>query len=107
MARRIAHGIDVTPETLGFEVIKEVGPQGDFLGTEHTYEHFRKEQFMPSLMVREKYDLWKAAGGKKAEQRARERVADLLERHQPEPLPPEANDELEAIYTSFTQSFQG
>jgi trimethylamine--corrinoid protein Co-methyltransferase len=107
MARRIARGIDVTPETLGFEVIKEVGPQGDFLGTEHTYEHFRKEQFMPSLMVREKYDLWKAAGGKKAEQRARERVADLLERHQPEPLPPEANDELEAIYTSFTQSFQG
>jgi trimethylamine--corrinoid protein Co-methyltransferase len=104
MARRIARGIEVTPETLAFEVIKEVGPQGDYLGTEHTFEHFRREQFMPSLMVREKYDLWEAAGGNRAEERARELAADLLERHQPEPLPPEASSELEAIYTSFKQT---
>jgi trimethylamine--corrinoid protein Co-methyltransferase len=103
MARRMAQGIQVTPETLGFEVIKEVGPQGDFLDTDHTYRHFRSEQFMPSLMVRDKYDLWQAAGGQRAEERARDQAHDLLASHQPEPLPDEALRELEAIYKAFTQ----
>jgi trimethylamine--corrinoid protein Co-methyltransferase len=104
MARRIVQGFDVTPETLGFEVIKEIGPHGDFLGTDHTYQHFRKEHFMPRLMVREKYDIWEAAGGQRAEERARDRVSDLLANHNPEPLPDLAARELEALYSAAVQS---
>jgi trimethylamine--corrinoid protein Co-methyltransferase len=103
MARRLARGIEVTPETLGFDVIQEVGPQGHFLDTNHTYDHFRTEQFMPRLMVRDKYDMWEAAGGKRAEELARDRARDLLAGHQPEPLPERAMRELEAIYNSFVQ----
>jgi trimethylamine--corrinoid protein Co-methyltransferase len=103
MARRIAKGFEVTPETLGFEVIKEVGPHGDYLGTDHTFRHFRKEHFMPELMVRDKYDVWEAAGGKRAEERARERAQDLLANYQPEPLPEAAARELQAIYASVRQ----
>lgn len=104
MARRIVQGFDVTPETLGFEVIKEIGPHGDFLGTDHTYQYFRKEHFMPRLMVREKYDIWEAAGGQRAEERARDRVSDLLANHNPEPLPDLAARELEALYSAAVQS---
>lgn len=104
MARRVARGFEVTPDTLGFEVIKEVGPHGDFLGTEHTYQHFRTEHFMPQLMVREKYDVWEAAGGRRAEERARDRMNDLIANHQPEPLPEEASRELKAIYAAVQQS---
>ncbi|MBS1253802.1 MAG: Glycine betaine methyltransferase [Anaerolineales bacterium] len=104
MARRIADGIEVTPETLGFDVIEEVGPQGHFLETDHTMKYFRKEQFEPALMVRNKYDDWEAAGGKRAEERARDRVRELLESHQPEPLPEQAVRELEAIYASAKRS---
>lgn len=104
MARRFARGFDVTPETLGFEVIKDVGPHGDFLGTEHTFRHFRGEHFMPQLMVREKYDVWEAAGGKRAEEQARERVHDLLANYQPDPLPEPAARELQAIYDSVKRS---
>jgi trimethylamine--corrinoid protein Co-methyltransferase len=104
MARRIATGFEVTPETLGLEVIKEVGPHGDYLGTDHTYRHFRKEHFMPELMVRDKYDVWEAAGGKRAEERAHERAQDLLTNYQPEPLPEAAVRELQAIYASVRES---
>lgn len=101
MARRLARGIEVTPETLGFDVIQAVGPQGDFLNTDHTFDHFRTEQFMPKMMVRDKYDVWEAAGGRRAEERARERARDLLASHQPEPLPDEAVRELGAIHDAF------
>ncbi len=47
IARRFAEGIEVSPETLGFDVIKEVGPRGHFLNTDHTLAHYRAEQFMP------------------------------------------------------------
>jgi trimethylamine--corrinoid protein Co-methyltransferase len=104
MAQRIAEGIEVTPETLGFDVIKEVGPKGHFLGTDHTMKYFRKEQFMPTLMVREQYDGWEAAGSKRAEERARDRARDLLANYQPEPLPEEASHELEEIYASVKRS---
>jgi trimethylamine--corrinoid protein Co-methyltransferase len=104
MARRIVAGFEVTPETLGLKVIKEVGPHGDYLGTDHTYRHFRREQFMPQLMVRDKYDVWEAAGGKRAEERARDRAQDLLANYQPEPLAEAAVRELQAIYTSVKRS---
>jgi trimethylamine--corrinoid protein Co-methyltransferase len=104
MARRFARGFEVTPETLGLEVIKDVGPHGDFLGTEHTFRHFRGEHFMPQLMVREKQDIWEAAGGKRAEERARDRVHDLLANYQPDPLPEPAVRELQEIYDSVKRS---
>jgi trimethylamine--corrinoid protein Co-methyltransferase len=104
MARRYAQGIEVSPETLAFDVIKEVGPRGHFLDTEHTLEHYRAEQFMPAFLVRERYDTWSKAGSQRAEARAAERARHLLATHQPEPLPPAALAEINAIYTSFVGS---
>ena len=104
MARRLARGIDVTPETLAFDVIKEVGPRGNFLTASHTGRHFRAEQFIPGLLVREKYDVWEAAGGKRMEERARDRARQLLATHEPEPLPSEITKELQMIYASAQRS---
>lgn len=104
MARRIVDGIEVTPETLAFDVIRQVGPRGDFLGEKHTLRHFRREQFMPGLIVRDKYETWEAAGSKRAEERARDRAREILATHQPDPLPDEVVRELDAIYTSVLRS---
>lgn len=100
MVRRLVRGIEVSPETLGFDVIRQVGPQGHFLDTDHTMRHFRTEQAMPRLMTREKYDTWHATGSLRAEERARERVQDLLDQHQPVPLAEKALRELQAIYAA-------
>ena len=97
MARRFVKGIEVTPDALAVEVIKEVGPRGNFLGTDHTARHFRSEQFLPVLSVRDKYDVWEAAGGKRMEERANDRVRSILASHQPEPLPEIAAHEIEDV----------
>ena len=104
MARRIVQGIEVTSETLAFDVIKTVGPRGEFIATDHTYRHFSREQFMPSLFSRDKYDIWEAAGGKRIEERAYERVQQVLASHEPEPLPEDAESELQAIFASAQRS---
>ena len=43
MVKRFLSGIQVDEETLALDVIKEVGPGGNFLAHEHTVKHFRKE----------------------------------------------------------------
>ncbi len=100
LARRFVRGIEFTPETLAFEVIKEVGPRGHFLATDHTVDHFRTEHFMPNLLVRDEYEAWKEAGRKRAEERAADRARELLQSYEPAPLPYEAVRELEAIFAS-------
>ena len=62
--------------------------------------HFCDEQFIPSLLVRDRYDNWKAGGAKRMEERARDRVQEILSTHVPLPLPEKIVKELQAIYES-------
>ncbi|MDY2624970.1 MAG: trimethylamine methyltransferase family protein [Coriobacteriales bacterium] len=68
--KRIYRGIDVDEETLAFDVIDEVGPQGAFLAEDHTFEHFRDEFYMQKLSNRQAHDVWESKGGLSCEQRA-------------------------------------
>ena len=97
MARRLARGIEVTPETLAFDLIKEVGPRGHFVATRHTAQHYRSEQFIPDLLVRDRYEAWEATGGQRMEERTRDRVQQILATHEPDPLPEDLTRELQAI----------
>jgi trimethylamine--corrinoid protein Co-methyltransferase len=82
MAKRFIQGIRVTAETLARDVIEKVGPGGHFLEEDHTYEHFRKELWMPKLLTREPYDIWVERGSKDMGQRVAEKVREILETHQ-------------------------
>ena len=86
MVKRIMRGIEVSRETLALDVIHEVGPGGEFLTTEHTFNHFKNDWF-PSLFDRGSYEAWEGDGKKRLGQRANEVVQRLLETHTPEPLP--------------------
>lgn len=103
MARRFARGIGVNADTLAVDTIKAVGcgPSGQFLQTNHTFQYFRSEQFFPRLFVRDKYMDWHKAGRKTVENRATERVKDLVENHHPLPLPDDAQKEIDSIYKHF------
>jgi len=97
MARRLVRGIDVSEESLGLAIIREVGFAGQFLLHPHTRERFRHEQFMPKVMSREMLDTWKERGAKDAYQRARERAAQLERDYRPHELPAGIAEALEAI----------
>ena len=94
--KRFMQGLEVSEETLALDVIDEVGPHGDFLGTKHTKRHYR-EDWYPSLFDRNSFESWAAAEGKTLRQRASERVEEILAEHEPEPLPPDVQRRIDEV----------
>ena len=88
--------VEINDETLALDLIDEIGPDGQFLDTEHTLAHFR-EHWYPGVFERGNYDQWQAAGGKSLVERAAERVEQILVEHKPEPLPDDVAQAIKAI----------
>ncbi len=95
MIKRIREGFKVNDDTLALDVIRKVGFGGDFLKTDHTVRHFRKEMFFPALFQRQTSGDWVKAGSKNIEQVAHEKVLSILEKAGPVELYPGADAELE------------
>ena len=51
MIARILEGIRVTPETLSFDAIKQVGPRKNFMGLRHTLNHIKSEHYLPGFLI--------------------------------------------------------
>jgi len=103
MAKRILRGITVTPETLAVDVIEQVGPGGHYLTQEHTRQHFRQEMWFPTLMDRQMRRSWEASGRKTMADRVRAKVKDILEHHQPLPIPADVEARLKEIIAEADQ----
>ncbi len=58
--------------------VREVGPQGHFLGTQHTLENFEKAFFMPTIMDFNSFEQWSAEGAKDHDTRGREKARAML-----------------------------
>ncbi len=86
MIKFTVQGIEVTDDTLALDVTKAVGPGGDYLMEDHTFERMRN-QSRTELIDRSMRSRWEAGGSKDAYQRAVEKVRWILENHHPEPLP--------------------
>jgi trimethylamine--corrinoid protein Co-methyltransferase len=79
--------LDFSAEAFAADVVREVGPGGSYIGTDHTAQNFRRSLWFPKLLDRQFYDAWLSAGAQSAEDRCRARTEELLASHQPEPLP--------------------
>ncbi|HHX50530.1 MAG TPA: trimethylamine methyltransferase [Clostridia bacterium] len=97
MARRLVRGIRVDDETLGVDLIDKVGPGGHFLAEDHTFKYFKKETWYASLINRQRYDTWKEAGSKTLTEVANEKVRDIIENYEPEPLPKDVQRRIREI----------
>jgi trimethylamine--corrinoid protein Co-methyltransferase len=108
-AYRLLEGIRVDYVSLATEIITKVGPGGHFLGEKHTRENLRREQYMPSnVLDRLSPDAWLKKGGKDSAARARERVHDVLTKHNPVVLPAgvesSLEDEMKRILKNYSLS---
>lgn len=92
--KRINKGVLVDEETLAYNVIKEVGPQGQFLTHEHTFNHFRSEFYKPTLSNRQNIELWKADGSIPIEIAANRKWKQILSEYKEPTLPKEIDAEL-------------
>jgi trimethylamine--corrinoid protein Co-methyltransferase len=97
--KRYFRRLEISEETLALDLIHEVGPDGQFLETEHTLAHVR-EDWAPALMDRNNYHRWKDGGETTLQQRANGRVRDIIEDHRAPLLPSGICDRLEALSAS-------
>ncbi len=95
---RAARGIEVNEETLAEEVIRRVGPGGNFIAEDHSVRHFRSEFFFPKVADRKSRKLWEKDGSLDARERARKMARRMLEEHRPAPLPEEAAEKVLAEF---------
>jgi trimethylamine--corrinoid protein Co-methyltransferase len=100
MVRRITRGFEINEDALALDLIDKIGPGGEFLTSEHTLKHFKKN-WNPDLILRIPYEKWKARGGKDLGSRARERVRMILDSHVPPPLEEKLKNELKQMVQSM------
>ncbi len=98
---RILRGIEVSEETLAFDVIDSVVSGKDtFLASEHTVKNFRKELWFPKLLDRQYWQAWHDSDAKDMMKRCIEKKNDILKNHNPEPIDEDLEKEIDKVIES-------
>jgi len=84
--RRLYQGIPVNAEMLAVDVVREIGPAGNFLTHPHSLRHLRATQWRPKLTSRMGNEKWQSSGSTTFLERAQKRLHQILESHRPTPL---------------------
>jgi len=98
MAKRLIAGIEVRDHPIALEYMRQSAHKANFLSQPHTHKWFKKELYIPSAVIdRGSLDAWQKKGSHSSEERAAERVEQLLKTYQPNPLSDETRKELRRI----------
>ena len=97
MTRHFLRGMTVNPDTLAAEVIDQVGPGGNFLQSPHTFKHFKNETWFPTIMEREYQEKWDERGRPTIQDKVREKLATIIDSHEPVALGAHELSELERL----------
>jgi len=97
MTRRILQGIPVNKDTLALDVIKAVGPAGNFLAQKHTRQFMKQELSNTDLINRRMREHWEKNGSKTMDQAANLKARDILENYQATPLPEDVRKKIHDI----------
>ena len=106
--KRILRGFEVTPETLATDVVRTVGPGGNYLAEEHTLRHFRQEIWCPGpVWTRQTWEGWEQEGGTSIGERAIAEVRRILATHRPAPLDEKTAQEVDRIVAAARRELTG
>jgi trimethylamine--corrinoid protein Co-methyltransferase len=94
MVKRIKKAYAVNADTLALDVIKAVGPGGHYLDQDHTFEHFRSEFYQPMISNRDNFDNWQAGGEQQIQEKANQKVKQILADFNTPDLPADADKDL-------------
>ncbi|MFX1565191.1 MAG: trimethylamine methyltransferase family protein [Promethearchaeota archaeon] len=103
MTRRLIQGVEINEETLALNELREVGTKGgDFLRLRHTLTWFRREHFLPGILVdRQPFESWQEQGSLTSHERARGRVEEILGSHEIQHLTRTESQDLDRVVKSF------
>jgi trimethylamine--corrinoid protein Co-methyltransferase len=82
---------------LAIDVIREVGPAGNFLTHKHTSTHYRQELWQPKHLNRDSPRAWQEKGSKRYEEIVTQKAIEILETYAPEPLPENVQKKINKI----------
>lgn len=88
MISKVAAGVPVDAETLALDVIKSIGPGGEFVSCDHTYKHFRTAPSRPKLICKTTREAWVENGSKTFTERGYEAAISIIENYKVQELPP-------------------
>jgi trimethylamine--corrinoid protein Co-methyltransferase len=96
LLKRVSRGCDVNDDTLAFDLMRDViGNDGVFLGEEHTVKHMRNGAlWIPGVSV---WSPSSAPHRESVQMRAKARAAEILRKHELEPLKEDVGRELDEI----------
>jgi len=92
---RVMRGIDVDDISLAADVIKHVGPDGNYLMEAHTQQHFRTEHFIPKLTDRDQLEIWEKGGKQTILDHANKEMDRIMAAHKGNDLDPKLESELD------------
>ena len=81
MTRHVLKGVEVSAVSKAMDVIRKVGPGGNFLTEDHTLDNFKRYLHFSDLLNRYDYDTWKREGAEDFGKRANTKVRSILENH--------------------------
>jgi trimethylamine--corrinoid protein Co-methyltransferase len=99
--------LKVDQETMAFDVIKEVGPGGNYLSNQHTFKHFKTELWHSDLFDHDNWERWANMGSKTSRDKALEKVREMLEQEYTPMLSPEQEAALDNIVETAKKDLSG
>jgi trimethylamine--corrinoid protein Co-methyltransferase len=101
---RLMRGSVVNDITLAVDIIKSVGPGGNFLAEMHTAENLRSEHWFPALLDRDFFDAWAANGKRDMAFHCKETMNRLLREHEVQPIDKTLEKEIDKIAAKALKS---
>lgn len=97
--QRSVRGIEVTDETLAFDMIRDVvHGDGHYLGHPQTLDRMRRDFVYPAVGDRSSPDVWEEGGALDVRERARYRVREILGTHYPTHVGREVDDRIRGAF---------
>ncbi len=97
VTRQMLRSYSIDAKSLAVDVVDRVGPGGQFVGEDETLARYREATWYPSLFDRSGRHAWEESGSRPLGERARERAKQILDTHEPVPLPDDLDAEISSI----------
>ena len=95
--RRCVRGVEVSDETIAYDVIKAAGIGGNTVSSDHTMEHFKEEQLLSPFFDALSWGTGNSLDKERFEKLARKKVDDILKSEQEAPLSKEQEKAIDEV----------
>jgi trimethylamine--corrinoid protein Co-methyltransferase len=96
-------GLPVDEEGLAMDALREVGPGGHFLGSEHTLRNYRTGFYRPWISSTDNFDRWNRQGARTVDKVAHEKWKQLLAEYSDPGIDPGIDEQLKEFIAKRKQ----